>query len=361
MKDFLFHLKILAAFWEIISKKDFLLGRTVKDFEERLSNFLGVKYVIGVGNCTDALVMVLKAFNVGPGDEVIVPAVSFFATAAAVSWVNAKPIFVDVDLKSLNINPNLLEKAITPRTKAVIVVHLNGRMADMEPIMRIARRKKLVVIEDAAHAIGAKYNGNGIGYYGDAACLSFNIQKILNTYGDGGAVVTNNPLVAEKIALMRTYGARFKEMDKHHSIIGIASRIQSFQAAVLAEKLKDLPSAIEQWRRNYFTYSKLLAGFKELEIPEIPEEHFINGYRYVVFSKKRDELYRFLKDRGIDAGIRYNVPLAYLEAFSVLGYKTGDFPSAEKIAKESLVLPTNGRLSENEIIKISGLIKTFLT
>lgn len=362
MNDLLENTKILFAFWDIIKRRDFLLGESVILFEKKIAAFLGVPYVLGVASGTDAVILSLKALGVGYGDEVIVAATGFISTASSVSWVNARPVFVDVELESFNMDAKKIEQAITKKTKAILVTHLNGRMADMEKIAQVAKRYSLYVVEDAAQATGAKYNSCPVGYYGDIACLSFNPTKNLAAFGDGGAVVTKNAVFAGKIAMMRTYGANgLKEVTFYHDSLGVSSRLSSLQAAVLSIRLDRLSEIIEKYRRNYFLYSKLLDGVSNLVLPD-KESHsnfFINGHKYVVLSKKRDALLKFLKDNKVDVRNHYSVPLPYLVVFKNLGYKKGDFPNSDRIAEESLVLPTHHSLSEKEIINTAELIRRF--
>lgn len=359
-----FKLRALYRFWEIISKgktfDDFILARSVQEFERRLTEYCGATYALGVASGTDALILSLKAYDIGPGDEVIVPAIGFFSVAGAVAWVNAKPVFVDIEERSWNINPAEIEQAITPRTKAIIPVHLNGRMADMEPIAQLAKRKSLVVIEDAAHALGSKYKERSPGYYGDIACLSFNPTKILGGYGDGGVVLTNHQPIAEKISWLRRYGSRLPEFGIDHPVIGVASRLGSFQAAVLNTDMDAMDTIVRRTRENYFLYAELLAGIEDLKLPEIPPpEYFINGYRFTVRAAYRDQLRKLLRDNGTDARMQYGVPLPHFEAFKYLRYEKGSFPVTEKLASECLVLPTHDSLSRERIAQISDLIKRF--
>lgn len=361
---FLFKLKVLNEFWRLISQGkvigDFILAKPVQEFESKLAEYTWTKYALGVASGTDALILSLKACGIGPGDEVIVPALSFFSTAGAVSWVNARPVFVDVEERSMNIDPAKVEKTITQKTKAIIPVHLNGRMADMGKIAEIAKRKSLMMIEDATHALGSKYKAKPPGYFGDMACLSFNPTKILGGYGDGGAILTNNKSIAERISWLRKYGSRLPEFGIDHPIVGVASRLGSFQAAVLNTKMEMVDTILKRTRENYFLYAELLTGTGDLRLPENPPpECFINGYRFTILTAHRDRLRKILRDKGVDARMQYSVPLPRLEAFKYLEYKKGDFPIAEKIASECLVLPTHYSLSPQKIIKIAGLIKRF--
>lgn len=363
MNDIFLNFKILMSFWDIIRGRDFILGEAVRNFEKRLAHFLDAPYVLGVNSGTDALILSLKALGIGPGDEVIVPAAGFFSTVGAVSWVNARPVFVDADLNDFNLDPNLIENVVTKKTKAIIVAHLNGRMADTDKILAISKKHNLFLIEDAAQAIGAKYKGQSIGYYSDIACLSFNPSKILAAYGDGGAIITKSAALAEKISLMRMYGAgSYNDLSVRHSILGVSSRLSSFQAAVLNAKLEGLGDVIEKWRRNYFLYAKFLRNVQGIILPKnsLESDCFINGYRYIILTKKRNELLKFLRENKIDARKHYGVSLPQFEAFKHLGYKKGNFPIAERIAEESLALPTDGNIPEKEIRRTAELIRKFI-
>ncbi|KKU52793.1 MAG: hypothetical protein A3H69_02335 [Candidatus Sungbacteria bacterium RIFCSPLOWO2_02_FULL_47_9] len=359
MKDLFSQFKILLSFWNILKSKDFPWeNQIVRDLEKKLSDYLEIPHVLGVASGTDALILALKACDVKPGDEVIVPAISFVSTAGAVAWIGAKPVFIDIESASFNIDPQKVESAVTPKTKAIIAVHLNGRMADMEAIRQLADSKALMVVEDAAHAFGSKYKGGSIGYYGDLACLSFNPTKVFGGCGDGGAIITKNAELARKISLFRTYGSpRYQEFGINHPIIGTASHLSPFQAAILDTKLRSVQRVTEKTRQNYFLYSELLKRVGDLVLPSNPSEYFINGYRFPILSKKRDELRLLLKKQGFDARIQYNVPLPYFEAFQYLGHKKGDFPNAEKLANEVLCLPTNYRLAEEEVKEVIRIIK----
>ncbi|MBI2635310.1 MAG: DegT/DnrJ/EryC1/StrS family aminotransferase [Parcubacteria group bacterium] len=363
MNELFLKLKIINALAGIVLKGknvgDFMLGKPVRIFEKVLAEYTGAKYALGVASGTDALILSLKAFNIGPEDEVIVPAVSFFSTAGAIAWINAKPVFVDIELSSFNINPNLIEKAITLKTKGIIVTHLNGIMADMEKISELAKKHNLFLIEDAAQAVGSKYKNRHPGYYSDIACLSFNPSKILNGFGDSGAIITNNKTIADKISLLRMYGTTFENLSAKHPTIGVASRLSPFHAAIMNVKMENLDGIIRRRRENYFLYSRLLEGIGDLIIPLVPQNYFINGYRYVVLTKKRNELHKFLRENRVDSRIQYGVPLPHFEAFCYLDYKKGDFPVAERIAEESLVLPTGSNIAEEDIHRVFALIKTF--
>src|SRR3989338_1814821 len=272
MNELFLKLKIINALAGIVWKGknigDFILGKPVQIFERALSEYTGSKYALGVASGTDALILSLKACGIGPGDEVIVPAVSFYSSAGAVSWVNAKPVFVDVDSRDHNIDASKIEKAVNSKTKAIIAVHLNGRMADMDEILRIAENKSLKVIVDASHAIGSRYKEKPIGNFGDLICLSFNPTKTLGGYGDGGAILTSDEALAQKVYQLRIYGApKWPEIHHNNTIVGTASRLGTLEAAVLNEKLPYLNSVIAKQRENYFLYKEMLENVGDLEWP----------------------------------------------------------------------------------------------
>jgi dTDP-4-amino-4,6-dideoxygalactose transaminase len=267
-------------------------------------------------------------------------------------------VFVDIEIGSLNLDPTLIEKVITQKTKAILVAHFNGRMADMEAIYAVAKKHSLFVIEDAAQAIGAKYKNNPIGFYGDFACVSFNPMKLLGGYGDGGAVITRQADLGGKISLLRMYGARFEEIGAHHSFVGVSSRLSAFQAAVLSIKIESLDEAIEIARKNYFLYSGLLRGTDGITmLPDPPADYFVNGNRFLLFAPKRDLLIKHLKVHGVAIRPTYRTALPFLDAFASLGYRKGDFPVAEKTAEEIVVLPESTSLSEKEVVRTADLIK----
>lgn len=361
MNDFFSQFKILLSLWGVILKKESsFASQSVIHFEKKMAELLEVKHVVAVGSGTDALILSLKAFDIGPGDEVIVPSVSAFATASAVRWVNAVPIFVDVRMEDMLMDPGKIEAVVTQKTKAIIPVHLNGKMADMETIMRIANKRSIIVIEDAAQAIGSKYKDKPPGHYGKVACLSFNFRKILGTY-DGGAVATNDPEVAGKLSLMRTYGAKFHQIHLEHPLIGISSRLSPLHAAILYEKLPRLGYLVEQARKNYFLYAKLLSGVGDWLLPQISEDCFINGYRYFLLTAHRDELVKFVKEAGGKIHVDHSVPLPYFDTLNFQEYKIGDFPIAERIAKEAVFLPTRPGISKREVEKTVSLAKQFFS
>lgn len=363
MEDYFSKIKILISFLDVLKagrNRDFhSLYGPVRNFEKKFAAYLEAPHALGVASGTDALILALKACGIKSGDEVIVPALGVISSASAVSWVGAKPVFVDIEPRSFNIDPQKIEKAVTSRTRAVIAVHLNGRMADMRAIRVVASHKSLIVIEDAAHAFGSRYFGKPPGFYGDMACFSFNPTKVFGGYGDGGAIITGNERYAEKISSLRLYGSRYPELGIEHPIIGTASRLHPFQAAALNIKFQTVNRVIEETRRNHFLYSELLRGIGDILLPENTEEYFTNGYRFPILTGKRDGLRNFLKESGVDARMQYGVPLPYFKAFHYLKHKKGDFPVAESVAENVLCLPTNSPLSLKDVRKISGLVRRF--
>lgn len=337
--------EIDAAIRRVLESCSFVGGEELERFEERFAAFCEVKYAIGVGNGTDALFLALRALGIGPGDEVIVPAFTFIATAEAVSATGARPIFVDVDEKTATLDPEAMKAAITPRTVAVIPVHLYGRAAAMEPILEIARRHGLAVVEDAAQAHGARYQGRRVGSLGTIGCFSFYPSKNLGAYGDGGAVVTNDESLARRIRMLRDHGRTQKYV---HEMEGFNSRLDSLQAAILNVKLNYL----EQWNRRRETiaarYQALLSNLPNIQLfaPARAEEHVY--HLYVVRLKNRDYLMQEMSKKGIQTGIHYPLPLHLQPAYRSHGYREGDFPVSECLSREVLSLPMFAELEEGK-------------
>lgn len=364
MNELFLKLRIINALAGIVWKggniSDFILGKPVQIFEQALSEYAGPKYAFGVASGTDALILSLKALDIGPGDEVIVPAVSFYSSAGAVSWVNAKPVFVDVSPENHNIDASKIGQAINSKTKAIIAVHLNGRIADIDGISRIAIKNSLKIIIDASHAIGSRYKDKPIGNFGDLICLSFNPTKTLGGYGDGGAILTNDTALAQKIFQLRIYGApQWSEIHHNNVIVGTNSRLGALEAAILNEKLPYLDLMIKKQRENYFLYKNILKGVGDLEWPQEHQDYFINGYRLPILTKRRDELLQFLEKRGEKIYNWYPVPLPYLSVFKNFGYNKGDFKVAEKIAEECVIFPTKYTLTKENVRRIAALVKEF--
>jgi dTDP-4-amino-4,6-dideoxygalactose transaminase len=348
--------EIDVAIAAVIESQYFINGPQVKECEAAIAEYCRCKHAVGVSSGTDALLIVLMAEGIGPGDEVITTPYTFFATAGCIARLGAKPVFVDIDPETYNINPALIEAKVTPRTKAIIPVHLFGQMADMDPIMDIARRHNLVVIEDAAQAIGAEDKGRRAGSIGHYGCLSFFPSKNLGCFGDGGMVVTNDPARAEKLAILRAHGSRPKY---YHKVIGGNFRLDTLQAAIVTVKLRHLDGWTAGRRRNAARYDRLLseAGL----IPGITppanraSRHIYN--QYAIRTRRRDELQKHLKEQGIGTEVYYPVPMHLQECFAYLGHKAGDFPESERAAKESLALPVYPELTDEQAAYVVRCIR----
>ena len=339
----------------VIQKGDFILGEELELFEKEFANYCGTNYAVGVGSGNDALILSLLACGIKPQDEVITAVNTFAATVEAISFTGAKPVLVDIDPASFNIDLNLLEKAITQKTKAIIPVHLYGQPVNMDKVKEIADRHNLFIIEDACQAHGAEYNNKKAGSFGLASAFSFYPGKNLGAYGDGGMVTTNDKDVEEKVRMLRNHGQKQKYS---HELKGFTSRLDTIQAGILRIKLKYL----DDWNksRNLLAkmYDELLKG-TSLKTPEVGPLTSHVFHLYVVRSKKRDELLNFLKEKEIYAGIHYPVPIHLLPAFKDLGYKEGDFPVAEQAAKEILSLPIYPELTERSVSFVVDAIKEF--
>jgi len=337
---------INTAINNVIEKTAFASGPFVKKFEEEFAAFCGIKQCIGVGSGTEALWLALLGLGIGPGDEVITVPNTFIATAEAISFCGAKPVFVDVDEKTYNMNPALVDAAITPKTKAIIPVHLFGQMADMNPIMEISKKRGLFVIEDASQAHGAEYKKNKAGSMGDAGCFSFYPGKNLGAYGEAGAVVTNDEELDRKIRMLRDHGQAKKY---HHSYIGWNARMDGIQGAILSVKLKHLEKWTEARRRNAKIYDELLQ-----DVPGViaPWESAHGKHVYHLFAirvAERDRIISALAEKEIFCGIHYPIPVHLLDAYKFLNLRKGSFPVAEKSASEFVSLPMFPELNREKI------------
>lgn len=348
--------EIASAIQEVLDSSAFVGGPFVERFEEAFADFCGCSCGAGVSSGTSALWMTLLALGIGPGDEVVTVPNSFIATAEAISMCGARPVFVDVQEQSHTMNPDLLENALTPRTKAVIPVHLFGQPADMDPIMEIAKRRNLHVIEDACQAHGAAYKGKPAGSIGTAGCFSFYPGKNLGAYGEAGAVVTNDSGLAEKIRMLRDHGQTKKY---HHAMIGWNGRMDGIQAAVLSVKLKYLSSWNDARRENALRYDRLLAGVNDITLP-MEMDYARHVYHiYAVRTEKRDALQCFLAEKGISCLIHYPQPIHLQDAYSSLGLTRGDFPVAEKSSQEVLSLPMSPDLGEHQLEYVATQIRNY--
>lgn len=347
--------EIDAAIQRVIDNTSFILGKEVSEFEKNFAAFCRAQFCIGIDSGTAALHLALLLCDVKPGDEVITTTHTFIATAEVISVIGANPVFVDIDPRTYNIDPNKIERAITPRTKAIIPVHLYGQPAEMDAILEIARRHNLRVIEDAAQAHGAEYRGRRAGTMGDIACFSFYPGKNLGAYGDAGAIVTNNAELAERARMLRDHGRRAKY---EHLIVGYGYRLDALQAAILGAKLPHLENWNARRRAIADYYTELLTN-ADVVTPYVPPYITPIYHIYAIRHAQRDELQKHLKARGIETGIHYPIPLHLQPVYANLGYKRGDFPHAEKAAHEVLSLPMYPELTDAQVEMIVQAVKEF--
>jgi dTDP-4-amino-4,6-dideoxygalactose transaminase len=349
--------EILASITEVIDKSSFAGGPYVAKFEEDFAAFCQTRHAVGVGNGTDALWFALLALGVGPGDEVITVAHTFMATAEAISFCGAKPVFVDVSEDTLTLDPKLLERAITPKTKAIIPVHLYGQMADMDPIMEIARKHKLFVVEDACQAHGAEYKGRKAGSIGNAGCFSFYPGKNLGAFGEAGAVVTNDKELAVKMQVLRDHG---QETKYHHSVVGWNGRMDGIQGAVLRVKLKGLAQGNAARLKNARLYENLLRENENVALPHIASYGVHVFHLYVVRVKNRDGVLQAMGTRGVSCGIHYPTPVHLQKAYAHLGLGPGSLPVTERCASEILSLPMFPELTAAQIETVAKELNALL-
>jgi dTDP-4-amino-4,6-dideoxygalactose transaminase len=345
--------EIDGAIADVISRTAFAGGPFVAQFEREFAAFCGAEYAVGVGSGTDALWLALLALDVGPGDEVITAVNTFIATAEAISFAGAVPVFVDVDEVTYTMDPACVEKAITPRTRAIIPVHLFGQMADMGSILAIADRHNLLVIEDACQAHGADYHGTRAGAMGVAGCFSFYPGKNLGAYGEAGGIVTNDEALAKRLTMLRDHGQERKYV---HSVVGWNGRMDGLQGAVLSVKLKHLSQANSLRQQHAATYRQLLEAVPGVQLPA---EAGYGAHVYHVFTvrvDRRDEVLQALRDRGIGCGIHYPIPLHLQEAYASLGLGRDAFPVAERCAAEFLSLPMYPELTEPQIRHVAEVL-----
>ncbi len=349
--------EIAEALQQVLDNTAFAGGRFVESFEEDFASFCACEHAVGVGSGTTALWIALLGLGVGPGDEVITVPNTFIATAEAISFCGATPVFVDVDEQTYNMDPERVEAAITPRTKAIIPVHLFGQMADMDRIMEIARARGLFVVEDACQAHGAEHGGRRAGSIGDAGCFSFYPGKNLGAYGEAGAVVTGNSELAERMRAFRDHGQTKKS---RHTMVGWNGRMDGFQGAVLGVKLKHLPAWNQARRKNARLYDQLLANTDEVLTP-IEADYARHVYHvYAIRTQNRDEFMSTLAGQDISCGIHYPVPVHLQEAYAELGHGRNSFPIAERCADEFVSLPMFAELTAEQIEKVSREISRFL-
>ena len=345
--------EIDQAVLKVLDSSVFILGPEMKALEREIAAYCGTEDAVAVANGTDALVLTLKAFGIGPGDEVITTPFTFFASAETIAQVGATPVFVDIDPVTLNMDLDQLEEKITSRTKAIIAVHIFGQMLDVERIMEIASRHDLKVIEDAAQAMGAEYRGKEAGSIGHAATFSFFPTKNLGAYGDGGMIVTSDEDLAAELRMLRFHGSKTKY---YHEEIGYNSRLDEIQAAILRVKLRYLDQWNEGRREKAKVYDQLLAD-AAVQLPGNDSEALPIYHLYVLRTEKREDMMKRLSANGVASAVYYPVPLHLQKAFRALGYKDGDFPVAEKACQQALAIPCYPELSLEQQIEIAALVK----
>jgi len=339
---------------EVIDSGSYILGEKGRNFEQQLANFLSAKYAVGVANGTDALLLALEALDIKQGDEVITTPFTFFATAEMIARVGATPVFVDIEPQFYNIDPKKIEKAITEKTKAIIVVHLFGKAVDMDAIKEIAARYQLKIIEDAAQALGTTYKEVKVGNIGDIGCFSLFPSKNLGAFGDAGIVVTNNDLAYEKLCQLRNHGSKERYI---HSYIGVNSRLDEIQAAILIEKLKVLEHFLDKRSEIANNYTNELSNIVKVPLTNRDRTHTF--HQYCIQIENRDQLATFLNNKGIATAVYYPIPLHLQKVFQYLNYQKGDFPISEKVASEILALPIFPMMTQSQQQYIITAIKEF--
>ncbi|HEV1994161.1 MAG TPA: DegT/DnrJ/EryC1/StrS family aminotransferase [Candidatus Acidoferrum sp.] len=344
---------IRAAIEDVFSSQQFILGRQGEALEQEIAGVCGVAHGVGAASGTDALILALRVCGVGAGDEVLLPPFTFVATGSAVSALRARPVFADIDAATFNLDPHELERRITPRTRAIVAVHLYGLPADMDPILAFAREHSLPVIEDAAQAIGASYKGRPVGSLGDAGCISFYPTKNLGAYGDAGMLVTNSAEIAKRARRLRNHGQTGKYVSDEP---GLNSRLDELQAAILRVKLKHLPEWQRARQQHAAEYSRLLEGIAGLTTPRVPAgcEHVY--HQYTIRLPERDRVLKTLAEQKIGSRVYYPVPLHLQPLYASLGYKPGDFPHSERAAQEVLSLPMYPELRDEQIRRVAAAL-----
>lgn len=348
--------ELLAAVEAVMDSQKYINGPAVKELERLMADYCQCAAAVGVSSGTDALLCSLMALGIGAGDEVITSPYTFFATAGAISRVGARPVFVDIQPDTFNIDPAKIRAAVTGRTKAIMPVHLFGQTADMDPILELAADRSLAVIEDAAQAIGATYKGRKAGAMGTTGCLSFYPTKNLGCLGDGGMITTNDRQLADRLAKGRDHG---QQPQYYYSWIGGNFRLDTIQAACLIVKLRRLDDWSAKRRRNAARYDELLAGCDAVTTPVVREGNASIFNLYIIRAGRRDELLAHLKGRNIGCGIYYPLGLHMQECFKDLGYKEGDFPESERASRESLALPIYPELTDEQISFVAATIMEF--
>ena len=341
--------EIDRAVVNVMTNAHFILGPEVKTFEEEFKKYVGADYAVSCANGTDALHLALRAIDIKPGDEVIVPSFTFIATASTVLLAGGKPVFADIDPYTFNLDPVSLKKKITKKTKAVVVVHLFGLPADLGEIKKICKKHHLILIEDCAQAFGAKYKEKHVGTYGDIGCFSFFPAKNLGAYGDGGMTVTNKKNLAKRLTMLRFHGHKAKYKSQ---LLGFNSRLDTLQAAIMSIKLKHFKEELKVRREAAGFYNKNLSSPLIISKPENLKKYFYSFNYYTIRVKKRDALKEYLKSKGIPTMVYYPIPCHLQPALKYLGYKRGDLPVSEQMTKEVLSLPISGFVKKSELKEV---------
>jgi len=348
--------EIREAVERVLASQQFILGAGVQEFEEEIAGYCGTRFAVGVASGSDAILLSLMAYGIGDGDEVVTTPYTFFSTVSSITRLGARPVFVDIDPVTYNIDPEGVKRALTPRTKAVLPVHLFGQSADMDPLCAEARERGIAVIEDACQSIGALYKGKRVGSIGDTGCFSFFPSKNLGGFGDGGMVTTNDEQIMRRLSSLRMHGSSERY---YHTEIGINSRLDALQAAVLSVKLGHLDRWNEGRRGNAGKYGEGLSRLGGVEVPTEAEYGRSVFNQYVIRAERRDELMGFLRKNGVGCEIYYPLPLHQQECFAFLGASEGDFPESERAAGETLALPVYAELTDRQIGYVIETITRF--
>ena len=352
------HAELMSVCEDVLKEGKFIMGPAVAQFESAVAAYVGVPHAISCASGSDALLVALMALGLRPGDEVVTTAYSFFSTASAITRLGLIAKFADIDPDTFNLSAASLDSALTPNTKAVIAVHLFGQTCDIVEIAGLCRARGIRLIEDAAQSLGARFQGTMAGAFGDIGCYSFFPSKNLGGFGDGGMMVTADAALAGQLSILRLHGAKPKY---HHRLVGINSRLDTLQAALLQVKFGHLDSYAAGRQRNAGLYRELLSGVEGISLPgELPGAvHVYN--QFCIRTSSRDALRKALSDLGIGTEVYYPIPLHLQECFRDLGYKEGDFPRAEECARTSLALPIFGELTGRELQEVAGAVRTFFT
>lgn len=343
--------EVFGVLTEVLESSQYILGPKVAEFEQKIVSYHGMGEGVGVASGTDALHLAVEALGIGEGDEVITTPFTFFATAEAIIYTGARPVFVDIEPDTMNLDPRKIEAKITKKTKAILPVHIFGHPADMEGICRVARRHKLKVIEDCAQSFGAEIRGKKAGSFGDASCFSFYPSKNLGAFGDGGMVLLKNRNIAKKVRMLRNHGSGGAY---RHESVGFNSRLDELQAGVLLVKLKRIDKYNERRKKNAALYNKLLSEKVQRPVERTGCSHVY--HQYTIRSNRRDAIQKCLRGHGVSSVVYYPIPLHLQKAVSYLGYKKGDFPVAEETARKVLSLPIYPEIEENTVRRIAGII-----